>query len=302
MRAGDAAAERDTFLTQFRFSEPLSVRTRTVRTRGYLVESAAVDRYLTRLGVEEPPQPNYRSLERLQRTHVQTVPFETLSITGDPHGDRDGEGVILDRPTLSEKLLDHHRGGFCYELNGMFGWLLTELGYDADRLAASVIIDGDPRPPANHLTTLVHLDRPYVVDVGMGAPQMRKPLPLDGTVREDAVGVEWRIVESERPDADSLSQYRRLGDEEWSDRYVFTDTPREMTYFEATCDYLQRAPESPFTGDPVAVIGTEDGWAKLSPETYTRVENGEERERKIIPGEYHDLLESQFGVRYKSNE
>jgi N-hydroxyarylamine O-acetyltransferase len=23
------------------------------------------------------------------------------------------------------------RGGFCYELNGLFGWLLREIGFDA---------------------------------------------------------------------------------------------------------------------------------------------------------------------------
>ena len=262
------------------------------------------ERYLARIGIgpSAARTHDHEMLECLQWAHVTTIPFETLSVTGDPvRNDHDGEGVSLELLDLYAKLVDRRRGGFCFELNGLFGWLLSELGFDVERVAAMVVgDDGDPSPPANHLSHIVSLDQRYVVDVGLGIPTMRRPLPLDGTVRTDAVGIEWRVAESNRPDSDYVTQYRQSGDEEWTDRYVFRDVPRELGYFEATCEYLQSAPESPFTGDPVATIATDQGHLKLVPDALVHIEGSEEHERDIGPDEYHDLLESEFGVRYRS--
>jgi N-hydroxyarylamine O-acetyltransferase len=189
---------------------------------------------------ESAGSPDYETLERLQRAHVTTVPFETLAVTGDPFGPREGEGVTLTLPHLYDKIAVRERGGFCFELNGLFGWLLGELGFDSARIAAGMLSDdGDPRPPANHHAHLVSLDRPYVVDVGCGVPTMRRPLPLDGTACEDSAGVRWRAVESERPDADYLTQYRtsstpRPASSATSRRPATTSPPRQSRGSRAT--------------------------------------------------------------------
>ncbi|MFC7080090.1 arylamine N-acetyltransferase family protein [Halorussus caseinilyticus] len=262
--------------------------------------SPNTDAYLSRIDLDPArvETADRGTLERLQQAHVAAVPFETLAVTGDPFGPADGEGVTLTLPHLYEKVVERERGGFCFELNGLFGWLLAELGFDADRIAARMLSDdGDPRPPANHHSHLVSLDRRYVVDVGCGTPPLRRPLPLDGSVSEDAAGVAWRVVESDRSDAEYLTQYRTPGGE-WSDRYLFDTTPRKLGYFEATCDHLATAPESAFTGDPTVSIATERGYQKLSPEKFTRTERGDRTEREVTEAEWSDLLESEFGLRY----
>jgi len=259
-----------------------------------------VDAYLARIGLDPDTveTADMETLERLQRAHVTAVPFENLAIVGDPYGDRDGEDVVLSTPQLYEKIVERGCGGYCFELNGLFHWLLAELGYDVDRIAARVTSDGTARPPANHHTNVVGLDRRYVVDVGMGTPQMRRPVPLDGTPRIDAVGFEWRIAESDRPDETYRSEYRGPVDDEWATRYVFSDVPRELSYFEATNDFLQYAPESPFTGDPVVTIATEAGHRTLSADTLSELADGTERERAVAPVEWHAVLAYQFGLRY----
>jgi len=254
------------------------------------------DAYLARIGLrpERVQRADRETLERLQRAHVTTVPFETLSITGDPFGDRDGEGVDLSLPTLYEKIVERERGGFCFELNGLFGWLLDELGFEVTRAAGRVV--SSIELPANHHPLLVTLDREYLVDVGTGAPMVRQPVPLGGRAGPDGAGIQWQVEESGRPDVERLLQYRGP-DGEWEDRYVFDTVPRDLGYFRATCDYLQRAPESGFTGDPVVVMSSEDGFVKLTPEVFSRRGDGTE-ERPVDAAEYHRLLGDEFDIDY----
>lgn len=252
-----------------------------------------------------PAADQLSTLERLQRAHVTTVPFETLAITGSPFDDGDGgglgdfgDGVRLDYAHLFEKIVDGERGGFCFELNGLFNRLLDALGFDVTRVAARVVgSDGTGRPPANHLVNLVELDRRYVVDVGVGVPTMRRPLPLDGSVRTDDAGVSWRVTPCDRPDETYVTQWRPHADGDWQDRYWFSETSRPFHYFEATCDYLQTAPESPFTGDPTVSIATDDGHLKLGRDTLTRDVGDEETIRHVDAAEWHEVLAREFGVR-----
>lgn len=256
--------------------------------------------YLNRIGVtpDRIHRADHDTLEHLQRAHVTTVPFETLAITGDPFGDHDGTGVSLDIAVLYEKIVERERGGFCYELNGLFGWLLRELGFDVEARAAMVVGDDGAGPPANHRTHVVFLDQRYVVDVGLGIPTMRQPLPLNGDIREGEAGVVWRVVESDRPDADYATQYRKSGDE-WTVRYVFRDVQRERCFFEPTCEYLATAPESSFTGDPVVTIATQCGHMKLGPESLTRIRDNEERRRSLDADGWYDVLGREFGIDYR---
>jgi N-hydroxyarylamine O-acetyltransferase len=258
------------------------------------------ERYLSRIGVEPSQVQNHdlSTLERLQQAHSTSIPFETLSITGDPFEAHDGEGVSLAIPELYDKIVERQRGGFCYELNGLFGWLLTECGFDVDRLSARIEANGELGPPADHLTLLVSLDQRYVVDVGLGIPKLRQPLALDGTTHTDAAGVKWRITESDRPDTDYTMQFREPDSTEWTTRCIFRDTPREMYYFEATCEYFEHAPESVFRGDPVVIRATERGHTKLSPTTLTHIVDGDSQKRSISEEEWYELLEREFGVNW----
>lgn len=262
------------------------------------------ERYLSRIGIDPTQGRNHdlETLERLQQAHISAIPFETLSITGDPFGGHDGEGVSLALPELYEKIIERRRGGFCYELNGLFWWLLTELGFEVDRLSARIESNGELGPPADHLTLIVSLDQRYIVDVGLGIPKLRRPLTLNGTAHTDTSGIEWRITESDRPDADYTIHYREPGSNEWATRCIFRDVPREMGYFEATCEYFELAPESGFRGDPVVIRATERGHTKLSPTTLTRIVDGEPQKRSISEEEWYDLLEREFGVDWLPNE
>src|SRR5262245_22638473 len=88
-----------------------------------------VSAYLRRIGVAGPVRPDARMLTRLHRQHLYSVPFESLSI-------HLGEPIDLDEKALYDKIVRRRRGGFCYELNGLFAALLRQLGYPVTLLSA----------------------------------------------------------------------------------------------------------------------------------------------------------------------
>lgn len=289
---------------------------RNALQRSYLYRSSLdtfvaerdVDRYLERIGLDPAAveSADRETLATLQAAHARAVPFETLSIGGHPYGAYGGEPVVLEERALYEKIVERERGGFCYELNGAFSWLLREVGFDVDRCAARVASDhGGYGIPADHLSLLITLGGGcrVLVDVGVGAPVVRRPIPLDGTVVETDVGTEWRLVAPDRPDADFRLEYRDPRDggsadrAEWTPRYITSAEPRDLSYFEASCEYHSTAPDSHFTGDPVAMRPTADGHVSLSPRTITRTVRGEQEKREIEPGEYDRLLAEEIGLR-----
>lgn len=90
-----------------------------------------VDAYLARIGASSRPRAGAATLRDLQRRHLQTTPFENLSI-------HLGERVSLSVGDLFDKIVVRRRGGFCYELNGLFASLLTALGFEVTMLGGGV--------------------------------------------------------------------------------------------------------------------------------------------------------------------
>jgi arylamine N-acetyltransferase len=77
-----------------------------------------VGAYLERIGLTRPPTPTLDGLAELGLAHLCAVPFENLDIAA-------GRPLSLDPDALYDKIVVRRRGGFCYELNGLFGQLLT---------------------------------------------------------------------------------------------------------------------------------------------------------------------------------
>ena len=111
---------------------------------------------------------------------------------------------------IYEKIVARRRGGFCYELNGLFAALLRELGYDVTLLAAEIPEppDGTPRPERAHLVLLVRLDDPWLVEVGWGEIYLQ-PLALrPGHEHADAPIGEYRLEEHRSSPAAGSARWR----------------------------------------------------------------------------------------------
>ncbi|MEM9464187.1 MAG: arylamine N-acetyltransferase [Actinomycetota bacterium] len=146
-----------------------------------------VDAYLTRLGVERPAQLDVGALAALQHAHLVAVPFENLDVYR-------RVPVTVDQEAILDKIVDRGRGGWCFEANGGFAWLLEQLGFAVRRLGAAVLLDG-PNTVVDHLAVEVQLDRPYLVDVGFGDSFIR-PLDLSSGEPQDGGASEYQFVPS----------------------------------------------------------------------------------------------------------
>lgn len=215
----------------------------------------------------------------LHERHLNAAPFENLDI-------HFGVPIALDQTRILDKIVTRRRGGFCYELNGAFAWLLSELGYDVTMLSAEVALpSGGYGIPFDHMTLRVDLEgESWLADVGFGESFLY-PLPLTDV-------------------ADVMDEYHleRTG-EQWfllhgsSPKYRFTLTPRELSDFEEACRYQQTSPESTFTQRVVTTRVIPDGRVTLTRDRLVFQQGGERTETKIDNDtEWCHALEKHFDI------
>lgn len=183
--------------------------------------------YLRRIGLDEAPPADADGLRALQLAHLMHVPFENLDIAA-------RRPLSLELADLQAKVIGARRGGFCYELNGLFAALLEELGFRVSRLAAETWSAPDSTwgPPLDHLVLRVDLSEPWLVDVGFG-DAFRDPMRLrSGASAPDHTG---RTFELSRVDDNWILAERDAGADSARPMYRFDETPFPLEAFTAMC-------------------------------------------------------------------
>ncbi|HEX5565251.1 MAG TPA: arylamine N-acetyltransferase, partial [Sporosarcina sp.] len=203
-----------------------------------------LDKYLKRFLASKDAQPSLQQLSELQRLHMTGIPFENLDVIR-------RVPIYLNLNTIYEKIVLRNRGGYCYELNGLFHWLLTELGYDASLIAATVYRpNGQWAKPETHAAILVQLDEPYLVDVGFGDSTIL-PIPLNGNPQTDVSGT-YSIQLSGNDVFDLI----RTRNGESRPLYRFSTSAKQLADFHEGCVFNQVSPESTFTHVDIATKAT----------------------------------------------
>lgn len=239
--------------------------------------------YLDRIGYDGSLEPRVDVLENLCRAQLLSVPFENFDI-------HLGVPIRLDQDSLVRKIIGRRRGGFCYELNGLFALLLRELGFEVDLLSARVIRPGKPTGAEyDHMALRVRAEgRDYLVDVGFGDGST---LPLElrsGAVRVDH-GLRHRLSESSQGmlfEADSPNAKIRS--------YTFSLHPRNVQDFMPMARHHQISVRSWFTQARICVLHTPAGRVSLI-EGVLRLPDAPAQELDDS-GDYLNTLRTRFGV------
>lgn len=209
-----------------------------------------LQRYLDRIGLEislSSKPPRLELLRAVHRRHVLAIPYENLDVVS-------GTAVSRDPRTIHRKLVECRRGGWCYEMNGLLAWALSELGFQVTQLAGAVMRrERGDLALGNHLVLRVDLEeRPWIADVGLG-DGLLEPIPLcEDTIEQG--DAEYRL---ERLDDEAWRFHNRIG--AFPSTFDFFDRPAEQSLLEAKCRELQTSPESMFVQNLICQRRTPDG-------------------------------------------
>ncbi|MFH8793370.1 arylamine N-acetyltransferase [Streptomyces sp. NPDC017941] len=248
------------------------------------MDTARTAAYLRRIGVERPAAPTAQALRTLHLAHLRSVPFENLSI-------HLGEEVDLTEKDLLAKVVDGHRGGFCYELNGAFAALLAALGFEVTLLQARVYGDGgQPGIPYDHMALRVRTDDggDWLADVGFGT-HSHLPLDLAGRGEQPDPGGTFRIAPAPGGDLDVFK--------DGEPQYVVDQRPRALADFGVGAWYHRTSPKSHFTRSLVCSLVTPTGRVTLSGTKLTVTTGGERQITELATdAEVLAAYERHFGV------
>jgi N-hydroxyarylamine O-acetyltransferase len=248
-------------------------------------------RYLRRIHHTQPVQPDVRTLGRLQLAHMRHVPFENLDI-----GLK--RPIKIDEQSIWDKLIHQKRGGFCYELNGLFAWLLRQIGYDVIYLNARDYHeeDGTFGIDFDHLTLLVRApNQPtrWLVDVGWG-DTFTQPLDVEGPGWQEQGLRAYRI----EPFRDGFQLWERGYGGKVERQYYFDLTPHQFpAEYEAACLYHQTSPQSIFTRNRIISRLTENGRVSLDNDRLIVTTSGQRDELPFQgEAEFQVLLKQYFDI------
>jgi len=204
--------------------------------------------YLQRIGFESKPELNFNTLHALQRAHLLSVPYENLNIL-------QSIPISLDINNLYEKIVTRGRGGYCFELNGLFAWLLRSLGFHVVEHMAR-FFRGKTVPMRCHRVLRVGFGlHEYLCDVGVGGMIPRKPLILsngEGVTEQNGEHYKLEIGANEYV----LCEWRR---DNWRKVYSFTEEEHQDIDYIMPSYYCENHPSSPFRKHEMVHIFTKDG-------------------------------------------
>ena len=246
--------------------------------------------YLERLGFDAPPAPTLETLRQLQLRHTGVFPFENLTTLS-------GEPVLIDLPSIEQKVLHEGRGGYCYELNNLFLALLQELGFDARAISGRVVMgqpEGSWTARTHRLSLVIIDDVRYITDVGFGGMVPTAPLLLDTRAEQPTPHESYRIDLH----VDGFTLRANVAGE-WRAMYIFDLQRQEDIDFAVGNWYVSTHPESSFVKQ-LMVARTGEGWRRtLNNGSFAIHRIGHDSERREVTDvqELIGLLGSEFGIR-----
>ena len=246
--------------------------------------------YLKRINFSQAVKPNIETLRGLQVAHMQSVPFENLDI-------RLKRVIRIDEASTWNKLVVNQRGGFCYELNGLFAWLLKQIGFEVTYLNARVYNrEGKLGIDFDHLALLVQIPgqpERWLADVGFG-DSFNEPLSFE----EHGEQVQGLRAYKLEQTGKGYTVWQKNYDGTWERQYYFDLHPHKFPEeYEAACHHHQTSPESSFTRGSIISRATLDGRVSLEDGRLIVTTNGQHTERLLeSQQEYDALLKEYFGI------
>lgn len=248
--------------------------------------------YFSRIGYRGRAEPTLDTVREIVAAHNRSIPFENLDpLLGIPVAD-------LSVEALTDKLVQRRRGGYCYEHNGLLGYVLEELGFEVRRLAGRVVWmreNDDDLPAQTHQVLSVTLpdgDGPWLVDVGFGGQTPTSPIRLQTGLVQQTRHEPYRLLE--HPEGYELQAEIRGG---WQSLYLLSPRPQPRIDLEVGSWYVSTYPASVFVvGLSAAMVTDNERWNLRGRNLAIHRAGGTERIRLDTAAQVLDVLADRFGI------
>jgi len=247
--------------------------------------------YLSRIGFTSVPSTDLQTLRALQRAHLMAVPFENLDIHWDKR-------IVLDTEKFFNKIVERRRGGFCYELNGLFNELLRSIGFETRIVSARVFNGKVHGPEFDHAAIIARVgDDEYLADVGFGAFTTEPLRFVVGEKQQDPSG----IFVIRKFDEEYL-EVAKQENGSFKSEYIFRDVAHKLAEFAEMCDFQQYSPDSHFRKGKLCSIMVPNGRKTLTDKSFI-VTTGDDKEETPVTSDadFYRLLENEFGITTASS-
>lgn len=246
-----------------------------------------ISAYLERIKYEGKIDISYETLYSLHIAHTLNIPFENLNVYY-------RKPILLDRESLYKKIVENKRGGYCFEMNGLFSIILKELGFKVTDLLARVTVDGKTYTAKTHQALMVEIDdKRWLVDVGFGRDGIIAPLLLEVGIDQKQFSHIYRLIK------DSKYGYvlqNKVGDE-YRYMYAFTLDKCYPEDYVMSSHFTSTFPESWFTKMKFCTTPTKEGRITLTDEYFKVIANGQVSEKEISNNdEFNELLKKHFTI------
>jgi N-hydroxyarylamine O-acetyltransferase len=255
-----------------------------------IAENFSLEAYFTRISWSAERQPltvDITTLTLLMQQQLRHVPFENLDVQA-------GQIVSLEPTDIVRKILHHNRGGYCYEVNGLFAMLLTALDIPYQFVFCRPMFY-PMRRPKTHMALIVTLPTGrYLCDLGFGSYGIRAPIALaDVNLVQQQDHDQFRLISPE-PGQYVLQAWL---DGHFVSQYGFDLYPAEWIDF-MPANYLNSThPDTIFVQKLLVLMQHETGRKLLIGNEFKQQSAGELTVSTIAPQDIDELLWREFGLK-----
>lgn len=246
-----------------------------------------IPKYLERIKYDSDLKTTKENLFKLQRHHLLYVPFENLDI-------HYGRKISLNLLEFFEKIVIKNRGGFCYELNGLFNELLKTIGFNSQLISGRVYVESNVYGQEfDHMAIIVVIEnKSYLVDVGFGKFVLEPLEFIIGVPQVDDCGT--FIIDKFDKDYYVISA---VENHKRTPEYIFKIKERQLNEFAAMCYFHQSSNDSHFTKKKVISLARPNGRITLNNKTFKITENSKTETFEFEETEFETYLEKYFGIK-----
>lgn len=248
-------------------------------------ETFNLDAYLERIDYSGNKAPSVETLRDLHIAHTLNVPFENLEVFYK-------RPVWLDEASLYKKIVENRRGGYCFEMNGIFSIALKRIGFKVSNLLARVTIDSSYYTTKTHQVILVETgNKRWLADVGFGNNGILAPLLIEENTDQKQFAHIYRIIK----DLEFGYLLQKKEGDKYNSLYAFTLDKCYPEDFEMSNYYTSTFPESFFIKMRMCTMPTKEGRITLVDNQFKTEKNGSVTEKPITnDAEFKGFLSEYF--------